>query len=73
VRFEALCRVLRAKFSHPELTAALLASVGRELVSVDTDPWMGMQAPGGIATGHNNLGKALMQVRGEFLLLTALL
>ncbi len=68
-RIAALYRIMHAKFaSSPELSAALVASDGRELVSVDTDPWMGMQSPGGIATGHNNLGKVLMRVRGELIL-----
>ena len=40
---------------------------GRELVNVDTDSWAGMSAAGGIATGHNNVGKALMEVRAELL------
>ena len=40
---------------------------GRELVNVDTDNWAGMAAAGGIATGHNNVGKALMEVRAELL------
>ena len=61
-----LLGILRAKFAqHPEVAAALLASEGREIVNVDTDSWAGMQAPGGIATGGNHLGKALMVVRAE--------
>ena len=40
---------------------------GRELVNVDTDHWAGMTAAGGIATGQNNVGRALMEVRAELL------
>ena len=40
---------------------------GRDLVNVDTDNWAGMAAGGGIATGQNNVGKALMEVRAELL------
>jgi len=60
--------LLRAKFSqHADIAAQLLATEGKELVNVDTDNWAGMAAAGGIATGHNNVGKALMEVRAELL------
>jgi len=68
VKFEILIDILRAKFAqHKSLADALVATKGREIVNVDSDQWAGMQAPGGIATGNNNLGKALMMVRVELL------
>lgn len=44
---------------------ALLATGDKTIVCVDTDPWAGMQAPGGIATGQNNIGKTMMYIRTE--------
>lgn len=35
----------------------------RTIVLIDTDDWSGMCAPDGLSRGHNNVGKALMQVR----------
>ena len=35
------------------------------LVNVDVDPWLGMQAAGGISSGQNVLGKALMVLRAQ--------
>ena len=42
----------------------MLATIHGEktLVCIDTNPWLGMQASGGIPTGKNHLGKALMVV-----------
>ena len=55
-------------FLHlPLCIARQVETEGRELVNVDTDNWAGMAAAGGIATGHNNVGKALMEVRAELL------
>lgn len=54
----------RAQQNAP-VAAALRATGDRVIVLVDPDPWQGMQAPGGIATGRNEVGKALMIVRGE--------
>jgi ribA/ribD-fused uncharacterized protein len=66
VRYETMLRVLRAKFQqHPDLRGRLLETGDRLLVNVDIDKWAGMSATGGIATGENSMGKALMQVRSE--------
>lgn len=66
VRYEILLKILRAKFQqHSELRDKLLETGDRMLVNVDTDRWTGMSASGGIATGANNMGKALIQVRQE--------
>jgi len=66
VRCELLRTILRAKFQqHPALRQELLDTGDRLIVNVDTDPWAGMSAAGGIPTGSNNLGKALMELRGE--------
>ena len=35
----------------------------RTIVLIDTDDWSGMCSPEGLSRGHNNVGKALMQVR----------
>ena len=68
VKYDILLSILRAKFAqHEALANALCATEGREIVNVDSDAWAGMQAPGGIATGSNHVGKALMIVREELL------
>eukprot|EP00929_Paragymnodinium_shiwhaense_P032679 TRINITY_DN18084_c0_g1_i2.p1 TRINITY_DN18084_c0_g1~~TRINITY_DN18084_c0_g1_i2.p1 ORF type:complete len:234 (-),score=59.94 TRINITY_DN18084_c0_g1_i2:169-870(-) len=65
-RAAVLLEAVHAKFSqHSELAKLLLATGDKMIVLVDTDPWAGMQAPGGIATGQNNVGKALMEVRAK--------
>jgi len=66
VKVDMLLGILRAKFKqHATLRSKLLETGDRLLVNVDTDKWAGMSAAGGIATGDNNVGKALMQVRNE--------
>ena len=35
------------------------------VVCVDVDPWLGMQAAGGISSGQNRFGMALMALRDE--------
>merc|ERR1719253_924936 len=66
VKYDMLLGIVRAKFTqHASLRSKLLESGERLLVNVDTDKWAGMSAAGGIATGDNNVGKALMQVRQE--------
>ncbi|CAK9063277.1 unnamed protein product [Durusdinium trenchii] len=42
---------------------ALLATGDKTLVFLEADPWAGMTAPGGLATGQNHVGKALMELR----------
>ena len=37
----------------------------RTIVLIDSDDWSGMCAPEGLSRGHNNVGKALMQVRAS--------
>jgi len=66
VKYDMLLKILRAKFQqHAALREPLLATGDRLLVNVDIDKWAGMSAAGGIATGDNNMGKALMKVREE--------
>lgn len=66
IKYDMLLKVHRAKFhQHKELQEKLLATGERLLVYVDADTWAGMSAPGGIATGANNVGKALMEVRQQ--------
>jgi len=66
IKFDMLLKVQKAKFQqHKVLQEKLLATGERMLVNVDTDTWGGMSAVGGIATGRNHVGKALMQVRQE--------
>jgi len=65
-RATALLEAVRAKAAqHSDFAAALLATGKKTLVSIETDPWAGMQSPGGIPTGQNHYGKALMTVREE--------
>jgi len=63
-----LAAALRAQYRSERgaaLLAALRATEPQLVVCVDVDPWMGMQAAGGISTGQNMLGKALMALRDE--------
>jgi len=64
-RQEVLLRAVAAKVEqHRDILAdRLLATGDKTIVLIDTNPWLGMAAPGGIATGQNHLGKALMTVR----------
>jgi len=66
VRSELLLEALKARAEQsPTFVATLLSTEDKTLICVDTNPWVGMQAPGGIATGQNNVGKALMTIREE--------
>ena len=49
------------------LTAHLLATAPKLVVCVDIDPWLGMQAAGGISAGQNGMGRALMATREALL------
>ena len=65
-----LKRALAAQYATPAaaesgLVAHLLATADQLLVNVDVDPWLGMQAAGGISSGQNVFGKALMALRAE--------
>ena len=58
-----LKRALAAQYATPAaaesgLVAHLLATADQLLVNVDVDPWLGMQAAGGISSGQNVFGKA---------------
>ena len=47
-------------------TVGLVTCTGaKRLACVDENPWLGIQAAGGVATGHNMLGEALTVVRAE--------
>ena len=67
-REQRLVAALHAQY-RSEGGAALLAALGetgqRMVVCVDVDPWLGMQAAGGISSGQNKFGKALMALRDE--------
>lgn len=63
-----LAAALRAQYlgeGGAALLAHLLETADKLIVNVDVDPWLGMQAAGGISTGQNMLGKALMELRAE--------
>eukprot|EP00439_Symbiodinium_sp_Y106_P077837 s1214_g16.t1 len=65
-RLELLAEGLKAKAAQcPAFVQALQATGEKTLVFADTDPWAGMQAPGGLATGQNAVGKALMELRSH--------
>lgn len=65
-RAGVMLEALRARAAQSDKFAAALRATGdKTIICVDTNPWVGMQAPGGIATGQNNVGKALMLVREE--------
>lgn len=42
---------------------SLLETAPKLIVCVDIDPWLGMQAAGGLSSGQNGMGKALMATR----------
>lgn len=66
IRDVKLHEALRAKVrQHLQIKESLLATGEKTIICIDTDPWAGMQAPGGIPTGQNQIGKALMAVRAE--------
>jgi len=66
VRGSFLLQAMRAKAAQcPAFVEALKATGDKTIVCVDVDPWGCMQAPGGIATGQNHVGKTLMAVREE--------
>jgi ribA/ribD-fused uncharacterized protein len=62
VKDEVMRRALRAKFlAHPELTALLLETGGRELIeNAPSDYYWGCGRTG---TGQNRLGSLLMELR----------
>ncbi len=62
---DALAReIITLKFTqHPELRTKLLATAGRTIVMIDQDQWAGMMEVDGRQTGHNTIGKLLMEVR----------
>ncbi|CAE8585738.1 unnamed protein product [Polarella glacialis] len=65
-RRELLLEGLVAKGKQcPAFSQALQQTGEKTLVCLDADPWGGMQAPGGIPTGQNNVGKALMELRSS--------
>lgn len=66
VREAVLMTALLAKFTqHEALRTELLGTGGKTIVMVDRDRWLGMSAAGGIPTGKNRMGEALMQVRAD--------
>ena len=65
---EAIGVQYRTEAAHTSgLRAHLLATSPKTIVCVDTDPWLGMQASGGISAGQNGMGKALMHTRDQLL------
>jgi ribA/ribD-fused uncharacterized protein len=67
VKYEIMLKALRIKFEKDPLRA-LLISTGDRVIYEDSpyDKIWGTGVLGEIGTGTNLLGKALMQVRGEF-------
>ena len=64
------CAEFRAQFGgelakSSGLRDHLLSTGEKQIFCVDTNPWLGIQAAGGISTGQNHLGKALMELRAE--------
>ena len=49
------------------LRSHLLQTSPKMIVCVDIDPWLGMQAAGGISAGQNGMGRALMATREALL------
>jgi N-glycosidase YbiA len=66
VKYEVMLKALRVKFERDPLRALLISTGGREIYEDSPyDKIWGTGVLGGIGTGQNLLGKALMQVRGE--------
>ena len=67
-RFAVMERLVRAKFTDPELAVKLLATGKRELIEGNTwrdTTWGCIMTKDGLWRGRNELGKILMQVREE--------
>ena len=67
VKYEIMLDALRAKFGNNAKLKEILLSTGDALIYEDspTDKVWGTGEKGGVGTGQNLLGKALMQVRQE--------
>lgn len=67
VRLKVMDNLLRKKFKHPELATLLLNTVGEDLIEVNTwgDHFFGVCDD----VGANHLGKLLMVIRSELVLL----
>jgi len=66
----AILEAVRAQYNSEAaelsgLKELLLSTEDRLVACVDQNPFLGIQAAGGISTGQNQLGKALMLVRSE--------
>ena len=71
-RRELLGEAIRAQYASEGAASSglrqhLLETAPKMIVCVDTDPWLGMQAAGGISTGQNGMGRALMATRDELM------
>ena len=68
IKEDVLFKGLRAKFAgeSSELASkALIETSPKTIVCVSVDPWAGMSAADGIATGQNHFGRALEVIRNE--------
>jgi ribA/ribD-fused uncharacterized protein len=66
VKYEVMKKALRAKFRIPEMKALLLESGDAEIYEDSPyDKIWGTGEKGGVGTGQNLLGKALMEIRAE--------
>ena len=66
VKYEIMLKALRVKYAHDPLRALLISTGDAEIYEDSPyDKIWGTGVQGGIGTGQNLLGKALMQVRGE--------
>ena len=67
VKYEVMLDALKAKFGNNLKLKEILLSTGDALIYEDSpyDKVWGTGQKGGVGTGHNLLGKALMQVRSE--------
>jgi hypothetical protein len=45
----------------------LLETAPKTIICVDIDPWLGMQAAGGLSVGQNGMGRALMATRAALM------
>jgi ribA/ribD-fused uncharacterized protein len=69
IRYEVMLDALRAKFGNYPALKELLVSTGDAIIYEDSpyDKVWGTGERGGVGSGQNLLGKALMQVRSELL------
>jgi predicted NAD-dependent protein-ADP-ribosyltransferase YbiA (DUF1768 family) len=71
-RRERLALAIAAQYSSDAAVSSglrmhLLDTAPKTIICVDIDPWLGMQAAGGLSVGQNGMGRALMATRAALM------